>query len=84
MAKLRRRSSFGYGGLNSPPIITPISSDYLTLEQASAIVQLSPWTLRVRIKRGQLPAIRIGRRIVLARRDLDAFMQSHKAIVVKA
>jgi excisionase family DNA binding protein len=50
----------------------------LTLQQASAYLGISSWTLRELIWRGQLPAIRITRKVHLDLRDLDSFIERSK------
>lgn len=52
-------------------------TDWLTLGEAAQLLRLSPWSVRNFIKKGELPTIRLGRAIRLARRDLDRFMEQH-------
>ena len=50
----------------------------LTLQQASAYLGVSSWTVRELIWRGRLPAVRITRKIHLDLRDLDQFIEQAK------
>lgn len=50
----------------------------LTLSEAARYLQLSPWTVRELIRRSALPRVRISRKILLDRQDLDALIDTHK------
>ncbi len=53
----------------------PIEDDKLSLiEAAKPILGVSPHTLRAWTRDRRIPFYRCGRRIVLARSDLDAFL----------
>lgn len=53
--------------------VTPIDQTrYLTLREATRLGYGSDTTLRRRIKQGTLPAVKIGSRLRVLRRDLDA------------
>jgi excisionase family DNA binding protein len=47
---------------------------YLTVRQAARVLCISTWLLYQAIRIGELPAIRWGRRVVLDREDLAAFV----------
>jgi len=47
----------------------------LTLKQAAERVQLSPWTMRRAIDRGELAGFRFGRRIRVSEEALDAWIR---------
>jgi excisionase family DNA binding protein len=50
-----------------------------TLNEAGAYIGLSHWTIRSLMYRtGELPYIRIGRRILIDLKDLDALIDSKK------
>ena len=56
-----------------------------TLEQrlysitiAAKYLGLSPWTIREMIWRGDLPSVRMGRRVMLDLQDLDRYIAAHK------
>lgn len=48
--------------------------DFLNLEEAAALVEMDPRTLRRRIEEGRLIAFRPGRRFRIRRADLLDFM----------
>jgi excisionase family DNA binding protein len=50
----------------------------LTLNEAGAYIGLSHWRVRSLIYSGQLPYVRLGRRILIDLRDLDALIDSKK------
>lgn len=55
---------------------------YLTLEEATTILPVAPITLRRAIKAGELPAYRIGRRLLIKPADFDAWIESRKVTPV--
>ena len=50
-----------------------------SIEEAAHYLALSPWTIRELIWNGTLPHVRIGRRILLDRQDLDGLILHHKS-----
>jgi excisionase family DNA binding protein len=52
-----------------------MDKEYLTVEQAAAILQVHWQSILNYIKRGDLPAIRIGRGYRISRSALDKFIQ---------
>jgi excisionase family DNA binding protein len=50
----------------------------LSQQAAAAYLGISYWTLRDLIFRGDLPSVRIGRRTLVDRQDLDAFLERVK------
>jgi excisionase family DNA binding protein len=50
----------------------------LSLRDAAAYLSLSHWTLRELIWRGELPSVRVGRRILIDSKDLDAWIERNK------
>ena len=50
----------------------------LDLNGCADYLNLSYWTVRGMIHRGDLPAVRIGRRLLIDRYDLDRFIEAHK------
>jgi excisionase family DNA binding protein len=63
------------------PSITNWSKDerrLLTVEQAGQYVALGRWRIRSLIYSGQLPYVRLGRRILIDLKDLDALIDSKK------
>ena len=52
-------------------------ADYLTTEQVAAVLACSPDSVLRAITRGDLPAVKYGRLVRVARRDLEAFLTAH-------
>ncbi len=58
---------------------TPLSPEWLTIEQAARWLQVSTKTIRRYIEAGSLPAINLGGRAIRIRRqDLDAWLQTRR------
>jgi excisionase family DNA binding protein len=49
------------------------------LPDAAKYLSTSVWEIRKRIREGDIPKIKLGKRFLLDRRDLDAFIESVKA-----
>ena len=52
-------------------------NSFLTVKQAAAISGLGASTIRLAIRRRQLRAQKVGRRVVIKRNDLEAFLESN-------
>lgn len=50
-----------------------------TVPQAAALLGISPWSYYERVKHGELPARKIGRRIVVPKVQLDAWLAAEGA-----
>lgn len=50
----------------------------LGLKTAAGYLSLSYWTVRELIWRGELPHVRVGRRLLVDRADLDGFIERNK------
>lgn len=46
-----------------------------TVREAGYVIGLGDWAIRRLIWQRRLPCVRIGRRVLLAREDLDAFIE---------
>ncbi len=58
--------------------VQTVSPRLLGLKSAGGYLSLSYWTVRELVWRGELPSIRVGRRILVDREDLDAFIDRNK------
>jgi excisionase family DNA binding protein len=58
---------------------TSVSPRLYRLPDAAKYLSTSVWEIRKRIRDGDLPKIKLGKRFLLDRRDLDAFVESVKA-----
>lgn len=54
---------------------SPVRARLLGVREAAAYLSLSHWTLREMVWRGEIPEVRIGRRLLLDVRDLDALIE---------
>ncbi len=50
----------------------------LSLQQSADWLGISIWSIRTLIHNGSLPTVRIGRRILIDREDLDRWIEEHK------
>ena len=57
---------------------SPVLRRLLDVKGAALYLSVSAWTIRQRIGLGQLPVVRIGRRVLLDRSDLDAWVSAIK------
>jgi excisionase family DNA binding protein len=56
----------------------PVSARYLTIKAAAAYIGATVWCVRQLIWDRKIPFVRLGKRYVIDRMDLDNFMQSQK------
>ena len=56
-----------------PPNTT---DEFLTVAEVATLLKLNPQTVRNWISAGQLPAVRIGRRVRVTRADLDRVVEA--------
>ncbi len=50
----------------------------LIVKEAAAYLGISQWTMRGLGWNGEIPEVKIGRRVLFDRRDLDAFVERSK------
>jgi excisionase family DNA binding protein len=50
--------------------------EYLTVAEVAGILKLNQQTVRNWIDRGELPALRVGRRVRILRTDFDALLEN--------
>jgi excisionase family DNA binding protein len=50
-----------------------------TIEESAMYLGRTPWAIRHLVWRGELPCVRIGRRVQIDVRDLDALIERCKA-----
>ncbi len=50
----------------------------LSVAEAAPVLGVSVFTVRAWIRQRRLPFFRVGRRIVLDRQDLEAFLHAHR------
>jgi excisionase family DNA binding protein len=58
--------------------------DAYTRQQVCERLQISLPTLERLIRRGELPVVKIGRRVLIRRRTLEAFLRQHEATPARA
>jgi excisionase family DNA binding protein len=52
-------------------VVAPITPQYLNIEQASAHLSVTTWTIRRLIDHKELSCAKIGKRFIVKREDLD-------------
>ena len=50
----------------------------ISLREAGSYLGVSYWSVRSLIDRGDLPTVRLGRRLLIDKKDLDALVENHK------
>jgi excisionase family DNA binding protein len=65
-----------HSGASADQAMMGVDDDLLTVDDIARILKLNPQTVRNWIDRGELPAIRIGRRVQIRRADFDATVEA--------
>jgi excisionase family DNA binding protein len=55
----------------------PAQADTHTIPEAAAVIGVSDDTVRVLVARGEIPTLRIGRRILIAKVTLDEWLATN-------
>src|SRR5262245_4701482 len=55
-------------------IFKSADTPYLTVNEAAKLASLAPSTIRLYIRKGQLKALKVGRRVVVPRIELERFL----------
>jgi hypothetical protein len=50
----------------------------VAVETAGTIIGLGKWRIRSLVYSGELPYVRLGRRVMIDIRDIELFIESHK------
>ena len=56
---------------------------YLSVSEAAAVARVAPSTIRLYIRRGQLKPKKVGRRVIVARSELERFLGSQASKVTE-
>ena len=56
-------------------------SDYMTVSEAAGVKCVSREAVRLAIERGDLPASRVGGRLLIRRADLDGYRPDHVKVL---
>ena len=56
----------------------PLQKRLFSVEEAAEYLSLSPWTIREMGTHGRLPVVRLGRRVLFDREDLDQWIELSK------
>jgi excisionase family DNA binding protein len=51
----------------------------LTVPEAAALLRISSWTAYEKVRTGEIPSLRLGRRILISRAALDRMLQASDA-----
>ena len=63
----------GHGGKTANETPKP----YLTIKEAADISRLGPSTVRLLIRKRELKALQVGRRVIIKRTDLEKYLEAH-------
>src|SRR5262245_26195732 len=53
------------------------NKEYFTVKEAADFARMAPSTIRLYIRKRQLRAQRVGRRVIIKRMDLETLLESH-------
>lgn len=53
------------------------SRPYLTVKEAAEMARLAPSAIRLFIRKRELKALKVGRRVIIKRTDLERFLEAH-------
>ena len=71
-------SQNGFEGKKSLEVANP----YLTVREAANLSRLGQSTIRLVIRKGELKAHPVGRRVIIKRTDLEKFLEAHSTEVL--
>jgi len=63
---------------HEPPPETHAAKEFLTIKQAAGLYGLGSSTIRLYIRKRQLAARKVGRRVLIKRTDLEVFLDSNR------
>jgi len=66
------------GKAKRQPCIVPGVQRLYNVKEAASYLRLSPWTVRSLGWNGEIPEVKIGRRVLYDRNDLDEFVDRNK------
>ncbi len=74
-------SQYGHGrvGAGRP---SEASRPYLTVKEAAEMARLAPSAIRLFIRKRELMALKVGRRVIIKRTDLERFLEAHPIEVI--
>ena len=58
---------------HAPRMAAPAPTEYFTVSEAAELLRVRRWTIAAAIREKKLPYIRMGKKFVLLRSDLDTF-----------
>jgi len=64
--------------LRQEPIVNNLEARLLTVRQAAQYLATTVWCMRSRAWNKEVPSIRLGKRLLFDRQDLDAFVAAKK------
>ncbi len=65
--------------MRAPAPVMNSGNQLMNIDQAAAYLGETPLRLRTNWKRWELPGVKVGRSVKFRVRDLDSYVESHKA-----
>ena len=62
-----------------PPEQLSLDEPLLTPEEAARLLRATPYWVTERARRGEIPCVRVGRKVAFLRSDLEAWVADHRA-----
>ena len=78
MALQSRLANCRWGRTGGTGLVMPTHQILLTIRETAAELRVSVATIERMLKRGDLPRVKIGYATRILRRDIDAYIESHR------
>ena len=78
MALQSRLANSRWGRTGGTGLVMPTHQILLTIRETAAELRVSVATIERMLKRGDLPRVKIGYATRILRRDIDAYIESHR------
>ena len=65
-------------GPAQPPEQLSLDEPLLTPEEAARLLRATPYWVTERARRGEIPCVRVGRKVAFLRSDLEAWVADHR------
>jgi excisionase family DNA binding protein len=80
-AAFSKHSGFGGSENGASPVQGSATQPYLTVKEAADLTRLAASTIRLYIRKGELKAQKVGRRIILSRAEIEKLLGCSKKVV---
>lgn len=64
-------------------LLKTMQKQLLSIEQTAEVLSISQWTVRLYVKRGSIPSVKIGTRRLIRASDVDRLVSEGLAVVTE-